>query len=84
MIAESAAASWKRMHSRWRLLRHWPHVCCRCSSSCAAAGAAPDLFRRVDDISLVVLDIDFTQPWRAVKGVGTADGSEDGAVLFAF
>ena len=38
---------------------------------------------RVDDISVVVVDIDFTRPLAAGFGSSGADG-EEGAVLFAF
>jgi hypothetical protein len=37
----------------------------------------------VDDISVVVIDIDFTRPLAAGFGSSGADG-EEGAVLFAF
>ncbi len=97
MIADGAAASWKRMHSRWGRFALAAMAMQQSSSRATRAPtrrriyycshshkrAAADLSCRVDDISVVILDIDFTRPWTAGMGGDGADGEESN-VLFAF
>ncbi len=62
---------------RWS---RWLSAAAAAAAAAAACTVTIDFLRRVDDISVVVLDIDFTRP---IIG-SESTSAEESAVLFAF